>query len=135
MSTQDLYGSKAGGLEAARVRAEKTLGIELDSRNSSYRGGDYYSKNLENRDEVLLQINNDGEEGGWAEEDYKNFGILLRVYSPDHGDDYKKLLLADKDSGFTLLERSLTTPSGVLRRIRYADGKEETYFEKKIDGI
>jgi len=132
MSTEDLYGFKAGDLEAARILVEKTLGIELEPRNSSYHGGDYYSKKLESRDEIVLQVNNDGEEGGWAEEDYKDFGVLLRLYSPEHGDEYKKVLTSS-DSGFVLLERSLTTPSGVLRNMRYTDGKEEIYFEKQLD--
>jgi len=132
MSTEDLYGFKDGDLEAARILVEKTLGIELDPRNSSYHGGDYYSKKLESRDEIVLQVNNDGEEGGWADEDYKDFGVLLRLYSPEHGDEYKKVL-ASSDSGFVLLERSLTTPSGVLRNMRYTDGKEEVYFEKQLD--
>ncbi len=134
MSTQDLYGSRSDDLETARVLAENALGIELDSRNSSYRGGDYYCKNLGNKDEILLQTNSDGEEGGWAEEDHKNFGVLLRLYSPEHGDEYKNIL-ADKDCNFILLERSLTTPSGVLRRMRYTDGREETYFEKQINTV
>jgi hypothetical protein len=134
MSTQDLYGFRSNDLEAARASVETTLGVELDPRNSSYRGGDYYCKSTEDKDEVLLQTNNDGEEDGWAEEDYKEFGVLLRVYSPEHGDDYKEAL-TDRDSGFILLERSVTTPSGVLRRMRYTGGKEETYFEKQINNV
>src|SRR6516165_511709 len=110
MSTQDLYGFRANDLEAARSSVETALGVKLDPRNSSYRGGDYYCKSTQDKDEVLLQTNNDGEEDGWAEEDYKEFGVLLRVYSPEHGDKYKKAL-TDRDRGFTLLERSLTTPS------------------------
>jgi hypothetical protein len=133
MSTEDLYGMKTDDLEEARILVEKTLAIELEPHNSSYHGGDYYSKKMENRDEILLQMNNDndGEEGSWANEDYKDFGILLQVYSPEHGDDYKKAL-SSKCSKFILLERSLTTPTRVLRNMRYVDGKEEIYFEKQL---
>jgi hypothetical protein len=134
MSTEDLYGFNAGDLETARTLVEKALGVEFDLRNSSYHGGDYYSKQLDNKDEILVQTNNDndGQEGSWADEDYKNFGILLRVYSPEHGDEYKSILTSN-GSGFIILERSLTTPTRVLRNIRYAGGKEEVYFEKQLD--
>jgi hypothetical protein len=132
MSTEDLYGVNTNDLEAARILVAKTPGIESEPRNSPYHGGDYYSKKLESNDEIVLHVNNDGEEGGWADEDYKDFGVLLRLYSPEHGDEYKNVLTSG-DTGFVLLERSLTTPSGVLRDVRYTDGKEEIYFEKLLD--
>ncbi len=133
MSTEDLYGMNTGDLEAARILVEKTLGVALEPRDSSYHGGAYYSKKTENRDEILLQINNDndGEEGSWAYEDYKGFGIILHVYSPEHGDEYKEIL-ASHCCGFVLLERSLTTATKLLRNLRYIDGKEEIYFEKQL---
>jgi hypothetical protein len=134
MSTEDLYGFNAGDLKTARTLVERALGVELDLRHGSYHGGDYYSKQLENKDEILVQTNNDndGEEGCWADEDYKNFGVLLRVYSPERGDEYKSALTSN-GSGFIILERSLTTPTRVLRRIRYVGDKEEVYFEKQLD--
>jgi hypothetical protein len=38
-------------------------------------------------------------------------------------------------SGFVPLERSVTTPSGILRRIRFVDGAEEIYFERQLDPL
>ena len=134
MSTQDLFGLKSNDLEAARAVVERAFGLALEPRHSSYRGGDYYSNRLDNQDEIILQLNNDGEEGGWAEEDYKDFGVLLSVYSPENGDRYQKALVC-ANSGFVPLERSVTTPSRILRRMRYVDGKEEVYFEKQLDAV
>jgi hypothetical protein len=136
MSSQDLFGLKADDLEAAREVFERTFGLTLEPRHGSYHGGDYYSKKLENKDEFILQTNNDngGEEGSWAEEDYKDFGVLLYIFSPSDGDQYKKLLTC-KQCGFVPLERSLTTPSRLLRKMRYVDGKEEVYFEKQLNAV
>lgn len=132
MSTQDLYGFRSNDLEEARASVEAALGVELSLHDSSYHGGDYYRKNTEANDEIVLQINDDGE--GWAEEDYKNYGVLLHVYSPERGDDYKKAL-TDRDGGFILLERSVSAPSGLLQRMRYTDGEEEIYFEKQTNDL
>jgi hypothetical protein len=136
MSTQDLFGLKTDDLETARGVFERTFGLTLEPRHGSYHGGDYYSRKLENGDEFTLQINNDndGEEGSWAEEGYKDFGVLLYVFSPSDGDQYKNRLTC-KQCGFVPLERSLTTPSRLLRRMRYVDGKEEVYFETQLSAV
>jgi hypothetical protein len=131
MSTQDLYGLKTNDLEAARSVAERALGVALELRNSSYYGGDYYQQRFEKHDEITLQINHDGNDGGWAEEDYREFGVLLRVFSPDDGDRYKKALTCPQ-CGFVPLERSVASSSRILR-IRYVGGEEQVYFEKQLD--
>jgi hypothetical protein len=131
MSTEDLYGLRTDDLEAARVVAERVLGVTLEPRNSSYYGGDYYRKRSDNADDVILQINNDGEADGWAEPDYREFGVLLRVFSPADGDRYKKALTCPH-CGFIPLERSVTSPLRVVR-MRYTDGEEQIYFEKQLD--
>jgi hypothetical protein len=132
MGTEDLFGLRSNHRESARAIVEKAFEVTLEPRHSSYHGGDYYNKRLSNKDEFILQVNSDGDEGGYAEEDYKDFGILLYVYSPVGCDRYKKALNC---SGFVPLERSVTTPSRILRRIRFVDGAEEIYFEKQLDPV
>jgi hypothetical protein len=65
---------------------------------------------------------------------YKDCVVLRCLYSLEHGYEYKNIFTLNRN-GFVLLERSLTTPSGVLRRMRYTDGKEEIYFEKQLDTV
>ena len=131
MSTQDLYGQRTDDLEAARVVAERALGVALEPRHSSYYGGDYYRNKSDKHDEIILQLNNDGEEGGCAEEDYKEFGVLLRVFSLADGDRHKKALTCPQ-CGFVPLERSVTSTSRILR-MRYVGGEEQVYFEKQLE--
>ncbi len=125
MSTQDLYGLNTD-LETALALVEKTLALTLDPRHSAYHGGDYYAKQFPNQDEITLQLNNDGEEGGWAEEAYKEYDVLLYVYSPSDGDKYKQALTRPQ-GGITPLERSLSAPSGPPRKLHYVEGTEEAF--------
>ena len=77
-------------------------------------------------------MNHDGNEGGWAEEDHREFGVLLRVFSPDDGDRYKKALTLHAmwfRSPRTVCHLTVTHPS----RMRYIGGEEEVYFEKQLD--
>jgi hypothetical protein len=124
MSTQDLFGLTCDDLGSARAIVEKALALTLDPRHSAYHGGDYYAKQFPNKDEITLQLNNDGEEGGWAEDAYKDYGVLLYVYSRSDGDTYKKALTCPT-CGITPLERSLTPPSGLPHTVRFAEGAEE----------
>ena len=109
INKEDLFGLRSDDLESARTIVEKAFEVALEPRHSSYHGGDYYSKQLSNKDEFILKVNSDGEEGGYAEEDYKDFNILLCVYSPVDCDRYKKALNC---SGFvparTIRDQSIT---------------------------
>ncbi|MEO6807754.1 MAG: hypothetical protein ABI353_01395 [Isosphaeraceae bacterium] len=134
MSTRDLFGRKSNDLDAARVLVERALSLTLEPRYGSYHGGEYFSKQLDCQDKIILQINNDndGEPGAWADEDYQDFGILLSIESMTNGDLYQQAL-ACQSSGFVLLERSLITPTGLLRRTRYNDGNVEVVFERPFE--
>lgn len=134
MSTRDLYGWKSQDLDAARVLVERALGLTLEPRHGSYHGGDYFSKQLDCQDEIILQINNDndGEPGAWAEEDYQDFGVLLYLTSMTNSDSYQSAIVC-QNSGFVLLERSLFTPAGLLRRTCLIDGSMEVVFERPLE--
>ena len=123
-------------MNTARALVESRTGIGLEPRSSSYHGGEYYANRPSETDTIILHINNDndGEEGSWAEEEYKEYGILLQITSPENTDGYQGALSAG-DERFILLERSLTTPTGMLRRMRYRDGREEVYFEMQVNEL
>ncbi len=112
MLIEALFGWKTDELDAARDLIEKRFGLVLERRNSAYRGGDYYQKSLENGVEILLQRNNDndGEEGCWDDEDYKDLPVLLRLSSHEQNNECINHQ-ALTDAGFVFLERDSNIPA------------------------
>lgn len=101
---QDLYGSDIESLEVARIWVENALGITLAAHDSLYRGGDYYRWDGPGGEELVLQINSDGEEPAYQESKLHNPRILLFVKSPREPERTRSALTAE--GKFVFLERS-----------------------------
>lgn len=132
MNTEDMYGFSTDDLDKLRPTLEKALGFGLVPRESSYvSGGDYYSTRVPNGDSFRLQKNYDAWEDEWTTEDYKEIGSLLYVFSPEHSDEMKAMLLRAVPE-IKHLERSETTPAGTRRRLKYVNGKEVLCCEAPV---
>lgn len=77
----NLYG--VSGMELAEVARilGGLLGVRLEERESSYRGGVYFRGELATDGEVLVQLNWADEDGELAEPEFPEFVILVYVNS------------------------------------------------------
>src|SRR5437899_11879615 len=100
----DLYGCRLEGLESARAKAERALGVELKAHYSEYQGGDYYRFDSSTGESFVLKRNFDAVEGEWFEDKFKEYPILLYVDRSHRPEDIEKRL-ETKGSEFALLRR------------------------------
>lgn len=79
MTVSALFGVKASTLEGARALAERTLGVVLEERESSDRGGVYLKFRGQALQAVFLQENIEVPENEPAEVDFPQYQYLLYV--------------------------------------------------------
>lgn len=132
MNVEDIFGFRSGDLEAIRLSIETAVGMQFDAHESSYVPcGDYYLKRLPDGTSYRLMKNHDPLQGDWAEEDFKEMDVILYLFAPTDTQAAKKVLL-QRAPGIVHLQVSLTTDTGILRRIKYVGGKEVVCGEVQL---
>ncbi|MFP2906026.1 hypothetical protein ACLESD_13395 [Pyxidicoccus sp. 3LFB2] len=76
--TYDLYGIKEGDLAELSQALAPVLGVRFVLHDSDYLGGSYYRAELQGG-VIKLQVNYLPFTKDWAEAEYKEYGMLLRV--------------------------------------------------------
>jgi len=95
MKAYDVYGIDAPDLDSARDLVEARLGIRLEARESSYRGGDYYKMRGAGDESFILQRNYDPIENEWNEPEDEDKAFLLFVEETDRSAELTALLTRD----------------------------------------
>ncbi len=90
----DLYGVFADNIEAARSLVERTIGLEFQAHESSYRGGAYFRLYDVGREHFILQRNYDDFEGEWFEQKYREVPFILYVNDTRRSDELREALTA-----------------------------------------
>ncbi|MCY2927107.1 MAG: hypothetical protein NT031_17075 [Planctomycetota bacterium] len=91
MRTYDLYGFANSTMADVKVAVERIANTDLVMHDSSYRGGEYYrAKN--GQEEIIVQQNR-LEDEEWAEEDFKEYPLILYIAKTDRGDELRSRLL------------------------------------------
>jgi hypothetical protein len=103
--TFDVYGVSAADLESARSLVEDAIGIELEPRESSYRGGDYFGLGGPGGENFILQANHDAVEDEWAESQHRDVPFVLYVSESRRADQLRAAL--DATAGIRLLRREV----------------------------
>lgn len=81
MKSYDLYGVKVNEITSAKLLIEEVLGVTMAEHESSYHCGVYFRvSSLDTGEEnFILQKNFDEYEKEWAEDDFRDYLILLYV--------------------------------------------------------
>lgn len=130
MDVYDIYGFKSEEIEEVRDTFEESSGVTLELRISSYLGGTYYLKGNGNEENFILRRNYSDEEG-WAEEEYKELGVILYVSRSQRADELRELLLRSLEHEILFIERIVITEDRRYQKYKYVDGKEQLLFERR----
>ena len=94
MARYDVYGIRNGTLEDTAAFIEETLGLSMSMRDSMYLGIYYHARDPNGR-EYLLQINEKGVTGKYA--DMSEFKLLFSVNDVPNMDEIGEKLMAARD--------------------------------------
>lgn len=92
-----VFGVKNGHLASIAQLVGRSLDISLSKRESSYKGGEYYFNRSGDGVEISIERNVRDEEGGDAELDLSDYGVLVYV-------NYGSMEMEDRISGVAGLE-------------------------------
>ena len=106
----EVFGIKSDDLDAVTEDVAVALGTEPNLRYGEGRGGDYSAFDPAEGGDVVLQHNMVGldewdESEDWAEEDYKEFALIILVQQHEGYFDYEPKLTSMKRFPATLLYR------------------------------
>ena len=101
----DLYGIIAKDLDESRNLVEQVIGSQLQPRESSYRGGDYFGLDDLGTENFILQRNYDDTQGEWTESAHRDAPFLLYVSESPSADKYRSEL--ESRPSIRLLRRDL----------------------------
>ncbi|MBN6034097.1 hypothetical protein [Amycolatopsis sp. 195334CR] len=99
-----LYGSGDGDLDEVREIVEARLGVRLEPRESSYKGGDYFGADLAGGEVVTVMDNRvPDEDGEVLRPDHASYRTLVVLDETDRGDELVAALSGE--SRLRMLER------------------------------
>jgi len=128
----DLYGFRAGEIQAHRARLERLFSRPMEIHESSYvLEEEYYLLNLPGGERLKLQQNHDAAEGDWAEDDFKEMAVLLFVEARDRAEELRRMLIPGVE-GIEFLQRELCTSDRRFLRIRSVGGRDTVVLEKDL---
>src|SRR5688572_11282245 len=85
MTTYLKFGIEGHGMDAARSRIERALGITMTPRDSSFHG-EYFSAEGLGNEEFMLKLNFDETDGEWSEPSSKESGLILYASETERAD-------------------------------------------------
>jgi len=92
MKIECIFGVKANSLEEARKILEGTLKMQAEARENDSRGGDYYSFDGLQDEEVLLVKNRDLYDDKPLYDDAAEWEFVVYAHSPDAESDFVRAL-------------------------------------------
>lgn len=98
MAVYDLYGSASDDILGAKELLEESLGVKFDSRDSEYKGGEYFQWGRTSGEHFVLKRNLDPIDGGPAEMSFSAHKILLYLNDISRAEELQeKILQGAKD--------------------------------------
>lgn len=105
MRTYDIYGFVNVTMAEVKAGVEAAANTVLAVHDSSYRGGEYYR--VKTGDEEIILQQNKIEHDEWAEEEFKEFPMILYIARTERGDELKNKVLGRLASGKFLRRNTL----------------------------
>lgn len=102
MAVYDLYGCMSDDIDGARSLLETSLGIQFESRDSDYQGGDYLQWGKTSHEHFVLKRNVDPIDGEPAEISFPMHQILFYVNDTSRSEELQKKINQEAKS-FALL--------------------------------
>lgn len=132
MTVSDLYGFAHRDAQHARSQIEALIGTSLKLHDSSYvSNGEYLTAPLPSGGTIALHMNYDEAEQEWAEDDFRDYPLLVYVDSGPQCDEWKAKLLG-RLAGLHFLQREVCTTDRRFIRIRHQNGRDVVVMEKAL---